>query len=230
MSTSPSRSPSVPLKPESPSDLQPFPYHSIPPDAVFRAGRTIPNLNAQSAQASESGAAHTAALEAQARAQGRQEGLADARKTFEEQLARERSTLVDAVTQFSSDRDTYFRKVEAEVVQLALGIARRILHREAQIDPLLLAGMVRVALEKIDGATEVSLRIHPAQAAQWRSYLSQHKEASELPEIIEDPAQEPDRCTLQTSMGTAIVGVEVQLKEIEQGLLDLLAVRPGPSP
>jgi hypothetical protein len=28
-------------------------------------------------------------------------------------------------------------------------------------------------------------------------------------------------------MGTAVIGVEVQLKEIEQGLLDLLAARPG---
>jgi flagellar biosynthesis/type III secretory pathway protein FliH len=45
--------------------------------------------------------------------------------------------------------------------------------------------------------------------------------------MVEDPAQPQDRCTLETSMGTATVGLEVQLKEIEQGLMDLLAARPG---
>ena len=49
-------------------------------------------------------------------------------------------------------------------MQLALSIARKILHREAQLDPLLLAGIVRVALEKIDGATEVVLRVHPQKS------------------------------------------------------------------
>jgi hypothetical protein len=28
-------------------------------------------------------------------------------------------------------------------------------------------------------------------------------------------------------MGTAMLGLDVQLKEIEQGLMDLLAARPG---
>jgi flagellar assembly protein FliH len=224
MSTSPSRSPSEAgnLTPKSLSDLQPFPYDSIPRSAA-PLGIAIPNLNQQSAEVD------TAAREEQARIRGRQEGLSEARKTFEEQLAKERASVVNALTQFNRDRILYFQKVEGEVVQLALGIARKILHREAQIDRLLLAGMVRVALEKIDGATEVGLRIHPLKAAQWRSYLSQHIEAGGLPEIVEDPAQEPDCCTLKTSMGTAVLGVEPQLKEIEQGLLDLLAVRPGAS-
>ena len=43
------------------------------------------------------------------------------------------------------------------------------------------------------------------------------------PEVVEDPAVEPDRCILQTELGTTELGTEIQLKEIEQGLLDLLA-------
>ena len=50
---------------------------------------------------------------------------------------------------------------------------------------------------------------------------------ADRPEIVEDPAQPLDRCTLETSMGTAMIGLEVQLKEIEQGLMDVLAARPG---
>ena len=159
----------------------------------------------------------------------RQEGQAEARQAFDDQLARERASVAAALAQFTRDRAAYFQKVEAEVVQLALSIARKILHRESQLDPLLLAGIVRVALEKIDGATGVVLRVHPQNAAGWRQYLTTHLEPSDLPEIAEDPAQELDRCVLQTSMGTAVVGMEVQLKEIEQGFMDLLAARPGGS-
>jgi flagellar biosynthesis/type III secretory pathway protein FliH len=48
-----------------------------------------------------------------------------------------------------------------------------------------------------------------------------------LPEIAEDPALPPGRCKLQTSMGVAELDIEIQLKEIERGLADLLAARPG---
>jgi flagellar biosynthesis/type III secretory pathway protein FliH len=86
---------------------------------------------------------------------------------------------------------------------------------------------VRVALEKIDGATKIILRVHPQNAADWRRYLATQLDPAELPEIVEDVAQPEDRCTLETSMGTSVIGLDIQLKEIEQGLLDLLAARPG---
>jgi flagellar assembly protein FliH len=223
MSSSPSRLPQTSAVPhlESLSEMQPFPYDSIPPGA--RAG----GASGLSVWGSDSVASDAVAREAQIRAQGRQEGQAEGEKLFTERLARERDSLASALAQFTRDRGAYFEKVESEVVQLALSIARKILHREAQLDPMLLAGIVRVALEKIDGATGVVLRIHPQNAQDWRRYLATHLEPADVPEIVEDPAQPPDRCMLETSMGTAMLGLDGQLKEIEQGLMDLLAARPG---
>jgi flagellar biosynthesis/type III secretory pathway protein FliH len=87
-------------------------------------------------------------------------------------------------------------------------------------------GIVRVALERIEGATGVALLVHPQQAAEWRQYLAAHLDPGDLPEIVEDPALAPRQCVLRTSMGAADLGLEVQLKEIEKGLMDLLAARP----
>ncbi len=219
-----SSSPSPALAPkelEEPSECRPFPYDSVPRAAN---GIAVPEWSAQEELSSPAG------REEQARVQGRQEGLAQAQKALEERVARERTNLAGALEGFARDRAVYFQRVEAEVVQLALAIARKILHREAQIDPMLLAGMVRVALEKIDGATEVELRVHPSHAAEWKQFLSAHFDAEALPKIVEDSALEPDRCILQTSMGRCLVGVDAQFKEIEQGLLDLLAARPGVGP
>lgn len=206
--------------------LQAFPYDSIPAGSTARAS-LLEGLAADGPgnPSNERDAAETAARQTHL-ALARQDGQAEARKTFDDQLARERASLSTALAQFTRDRAVYFQKVEGEVVQLALSIARKIMHREAQIDPLLLAGIVRVALEKIDGATGVVLHIHPQNAAAWREYLSAHLEPSDRPQVVEDPAQELDRCSLETSMGTAVVGMEVQLKEIEQGLMDLIAARP----
>ena len=216
MSTSPRRA-LLPNPAGGKSELQPFPFDPVPAGAGRQ--QMFVELAADPTQAAE--------REAQLFSKGRQEGLAEARRVFEEQLARERARLEATVMDFARERAQYFRQVEPEIVQLALAIARKILHREAQLDPWLLAGLVRVALEQIDGATHVVLRVHPQNADEWRRYLPTNLNPSEVPEILDDPTQPPDQCKLETSMGTTTIGIEVQLKEIEQGLMDLLAARPG---
>jgi len=207
----------------------PFPYDELLPGSGM--GSTVESRgsgeSSETPPAPEEGALGTAGqAQARARELGREEGRAEARQTFDEQLGRERAAIAAALAQFTRDRGAYYTKLEEEVVQLSLAIARKILHREAQVDPLLLAGIVRVALEKIEGATGVALRVHPRMAADWQRYLASRMDPGDLPGIVEDSALEPERCVLETSMGTAQLGVEVQLKEIEQGFMDLLAARP----
>jgi len=168
--------------------------------------------------------------EAQAREQGRQAGEAKVRAEMEREIASLRAQVAAALAGFAQERAAYYGQVEREVVQLALSIARKVLHREAQVDPLLLAGIVRVALEQLGSGTEVLVRVHPAQAQSWKAYLAQALDPRNLPQVVEDPALEPDRCVLQTLLGTTEIGLEVQLKEIERGLADLLAQRPRTEP
>jgi flagellar assembly protein FliH len=175
-------------------------------------------------------AAAAAEREARAREAGRQQGVAEARSEFDGMLAKEREAMVHAVADFARERVAYCKKIEAEAVRLALSIARKVLHREAHADPLLLAGAVRVALDKMEGATEVSLLVAPQRAAEWHRYLSARMDVDKLPAIVEDSAMVGERCVLRTSMGTADFGMETQLKEIEQGLMDLLTACPKEKP
>ncbi len=231
MSSSPRAAPSPALV-SSPAralaEAEPFPYSEVtlPADGheVLRAGSAPGGAGA--AVDPRAVAAQMAEREAQAGAQGRQQGELDSRAKFEELLRRERAALAKALADFARERAAYYQKIEAEAVQLALSIARKILHREAQVDPLLLMGIVRVALEKIEGATGVTLAVNPERAEEWRRHLAAQMDAAALPQVVEDAAMAPDQCELRTSMGTARLGVEVQLKEIEQGLMDLLAARP----
>ena len=83
-----------------------------------------------------------------------------------------RPTVRGAARSLPAQREDYFQRVESEVVRLALSIARKILHREAQIDPLLLTGIVRVALESVNDGTQVRLRANPQEIPFWRDYFA----------------------------------------------------------
>ena len=166
------------------------------------------------------------AREARARKEGRDEGVAQGRADFDKKVAGERQTLVQAIRDFAHERETYFHRVEAEVVSLALAIARKILHREAQVDPLLLAGVVRVGLDNVAAGTRARLRVHPDQIQAWREFFSSQPDLKLLPELIGDAALGPGRCMLETELGTTDLTLETQLKEIEQGFFDLLAQKP----
>ncbi|HKM47133.1 MAG TPA: FliH/SctL family protein [Terriglobales bacterium] len=162
--------------------------------------------------------------------QGRQNAQQQLRSEFDAALIQHRTEIGRALHEFALERQNYYRRVEGEVVDLALAIARKILHRETQIDPHALAGIVRVTLEKLDIGTKVSLHVHPQEAADWRHYFACQVEGVPAPDVHEDPAIAPGECRIETSLGSTEVGLESQLKEIETGLLDLLAERPGSSP
>ncbi|MBZ5698038.1 MAG: hypothetical protein LAN18_05770 [Acidobacteriia bacterium] len=165
--------------------------------------------------------------EQQFRQRGFEEGKAAARDEFEQNLAKLHEQIGRSLRDFATERDSYFHRVEEQVVRLTLAIVRKILHRESQIDPLLLTGVLRVALEKVGASTNTRLRANPADIKIWREYFTQARESFPSPELVGDPDLEPSRCVLETELGTTEIGLETQLKEIEQGFLDLLAQRPG---
>lgn len=157
---------------------------------------------------------------------GVREGENRAKSALETQLNAARGAIAAAIEQFKSERESYFNRVEPEAVQLALAIAQKILHREAQIDPLLLTGMVRVALEKMESGTLVRLRTHPDDIRTWSDYFDRQSDSIEKPELAGDNNLQRGECALETEFGSTRMSLELQLKEIEQGFLDLLEQRP----
>jgi flagellar assembly protein FliH len=163
-------------------------------------------------------------------AAARAEGVADA----ERRLAAEYCADVDdqagkiagAIEMFTGERRDYFARVESDVVHLAMAIAAKILHREAQVDPMLIAGLVRVAIDKLHDGSSVSVRVAPEGAEKWRAYLANPGKGTTV-QIVEDDSLDAKDCVLETDLGSANFGVEAQLKEVEQGFFDLLARRPA---
>jgi flagellar assembly protein FliH len=167
---------------------------------------------------------------AAAHEQGRKEGYREAEQLFGQQLAQavstERARVSKMVEDFQQSSSDYYSKVEDQVVHLALGIAAKILHRESQVDPLLVAALVRLATENLKQGSKVQVNIHPQEISAWRSYFEREGNSRVNIELAEDPTLLRGECTVHSEVGIAALGIDAQLKEIERGLFDLLNQRP----
>ena len=159
----------------------------------------------------------------------RNEARAEARLAWEQELedriVGERRAVLKACEEFVRERARYFAGVEAEVVKLALAIAARVLHREAKLDPLLLTGVVRVALEKVAEDSATVLRVPVAAIEMWREVFVASPESSL--QIVGDERLAAGECVLDTNVGRVELGVRAQLEEIERGFFDLIQQRPA---
>jgi flagellar assembly protein FliH len=149
----------------------------------------------------------------------------DSEREMEERTAEDRSMVLRACEEFAKERTRYFAAVESQVVKLALAIAARVLQREARMDPLLLAGAVRVALEKVDEESETRLRVPMNEAELWSEEFEAAGDGAVR--VVGDEGMARGECVLETSVGTVDLGVEAQLGEIERGFFDLMQRRPA---
>jgi flagellar assembly protein FliH len=160
-----------------------------------------------------------------ARAEAREAGRRSERGEQAEQIVQMSQALRAGLAEFAAGRDRYLAQVEREVVKLALAIAARILHREAEMDPLLLAGAVKVALGQLSDATEVRLKVPAAEEPMWSDLLRATPDLPVSPKIVADGALAAGECLLETQLGSVDLGVRSQLAEIERGFFDLLEQR-----
>lgn len=166
-------------------------------------------------------------------ATAREEAAQAARQGLEqrqvEALDRIHASLVRALNEFESARGRYFAAIEREVVELALAIAARILHRETQMDPLLLRGAVRVALNRLAESSEVQLVVPAGDTGLWEETLRSTVNLPVHPVVAGDEHMRPGECRLVATVGTVDLGVRAQLEEIERGFFDLLGQREAVS-
>jgi len=147
------------------------------------------------------------------------------RQEYEAKLQAERAPIAAALAAFETQRGEYFARVEAEVVRLSLAIAAKILHREAQVDPMLVAALVRMTIEKMHEGSSVTVRVGAGRSKRWKEYFAGQPSVAHV-EVTEDAELSDHDCVLETELGSANFGLDTQLKEVEQGFFDLLALRP----
>ena len=152
-----------------------------------------------------------------ARHSGYQEGFAAAKKEAAGELQALGERVARTIAELAGFKPVLRRQAEADLLQLALAIARRILHRELAVDPDAMQGLIQSALDKLGNQQVVRVRIHPSQEQAVRKALGSRAVA-----LVTDSNLEPGAALFEGDRGNLDASIESQLREIELGLADRL--------
>ncbi len=200
----------------------PVTFRSVPAtgDQVWRAGGTAAAAGDALAQIRQECAQRVS----EAHAAGVREGEANGRRQAATELEPVVARLCASIEELAGMRARLRHEAEADLVKLALAIARRVLRRELSVDPEALGGLVLSALDKLQGQEIARVRVHPAQAAAVTAGLRKTPAGTAV-EVLSDPSREPGAIVFETARGNLDASLESQLMEIERGLADRLRRR-----
>jgi flagellar biosynthesis/type III secretory pathway protein FliH len=190
--------------------------------ALIRArSRRIPAVlfdAAEEAQRLREGAAlEASAIVAAARDEADAIREAAAARGHDDGLARASELCARAATL----RDEVFAAAEAELVELAFGIATRVLATVAERDPGAVLEVARRALEAARQRSEITLHAHPEDVAALRAAEPQLVEKMDRARRIvvrEDPTVGRGGVIVETEAGTVDGRLDSQLAALRRGI------------
>ncbi len=170
---------------------------------------------------------HLAALEREAFAKGyaagERAGMEAGTKRAEAMLRR----LAQTLDELRSLRGTMIQQTEQQMVQLALAIARRILHREITLDQDLLVALARVALERLGDSGAATIRLNPEDYAQTVQRHGDHWAGSRV-RVTADAGVSRGGCLVESDFGLVDASVEAQFEQVARAFSGEPAVVPAP--
>ena len=152
-----------------------------------------------------------AALIADAYARGRAEGRLEA----ERGMAAERERLARTIDQVGGLRPRVLAEAERDVADMAVSVARRILHREVRLDPDILLAMARVALGRLGDRVAATVYLHPADHAAVSG-----RTADTTLVLASDPDLPRAGCRIASALGDIDLGIDAQVTELARILID----------
>lgn len=152
-------------------------------------------------------------------AEAHAQGVAHGRELAERGFAEERARLVATVHDIAALRRRVLNAAEHDVMQLAVGMARRVLHREVQLEPDILLSMAHVALGRLGDRPIATIHLHPEVLAT----INQQRTVTEGITLVADPDVPRGGCRIVSASGEIDLGVDAQMTELSRVLLGELS-------
>lgn len=187
----------------------PVPWRSAPPASKLQP----PN-------ASEDAEQERARRIDQARREGFASGVAAARQEAEQKVLPHVQALAASAAELARSRDFIREQAAADLVQLAISIASRVLQREVAVDPDELAGLLRAGFSKARAEEISSAKVSPALEPMVRRCLEQRASSGLI--LMADASLKPGDLVFETGQGSEGEPAASNLSEIDRGLTDKL--------
>jgi len=191
----------------------------VPPVAAAAApSKSAPAATPQPVQPEPDLEARRAAVErdafAKGFAQGERAGAEAAGKRGEVMLRR----LTETLDELTSLRAQMIHQTEHQMVQLALAVARRVVHREISLDRDLLVAMARVALDRLGESAQVTVRLSPEDFEATAASRASHWTGTNVT-VVADSRVSRGGCRIESDLGVLDAGADAQIQEIARALL-----------
>jgi flagellar assembly protein FliH len=147
--------------------------------------------------------------------EGKKAGCDEASREIEAMFQRLRNSL----TSLSDLRSKIITTAERDLVELAIEISKKLVHREVKIDEKIVVTLVRVALEKLSARTRAAVFVNPLDLEILKDAAAQLDSSEKELELKPDESLERGDCIVESDYGTVDARMSTQFKEIEAGLL-----------
>lgn len=161
----------------------------------------------------------------QGHGQGHEQGLAEGRRQggdaaldeTREQLQQLQTAWSDVAEQWDSQRRQMAREARSAVIQFALTLAEKLLHRVIKVDPSIIVDQVGNALAHVLRPLDVTVRIHPGDRP-WleRAMPDLLAEFNQFEHVglVDDPNIGSGGCVVTYGQGEIDATIETQLQRV----------------
>ncbi len=149
---------------------------------------------------------------------GRQQGRAEVQGPAEAESKR----ALEMVAQVEQLRLKSVMQAESDIVELALAMARKVIHRETSLAPDIVAAQVREIISRIAEKGLVRVLVHPAEVEHLQALRPSFTGADGKPvrlSIEPDETIQPGGCIIESSQYFINATIEKQLEAIWQEML-----------
>ena len=149
-------------------------------------------------------------------------GFAEGKASRDAELTVLHATVRESLEHLARFRGDLRQRYERELLQVALGVARKVVRQEVADHPERWLEMIRAAIARAVDREQVTVRVPPTLAAFLRDAdppLRTTIADVKVLEIVEDPSLPDGSCLLETRFGEVDVGLESQLDACERALL-----------
>src|SRR5262249_33066314 len=131
-------------------------------------------------------------------------------------------SFVKSLQELAAFRGRLRGRYERELLELALGVARKVVQQELAERPEIWLGMIRDAVRRAVDRERIAVRVPPAALDFLRQALPELRtmleDVKEL-ELIADPSLPLAGCVIESRFGEIDIGVDTQLEGVRQALV-----------
>src|SRR5213594_606693 len=149
---------------------------------------------------------------------GVERGRAEARAELETVGA----SFTHSLRELADFRTRSKERYERELLELALGVARKVVQQELAERPEIWLGLIRAAVRRVVDRERITVRVPPRLLAFLRDALPELRaslDAVKELDLVEDPSLPAGGCVIESRFGEVNLGVEAQLEAVERALV-----------